>query len=144
MPHFPPSDFIHSIESDEDLAWLQALATKLSRRRHREKPPGAPMTETEACNFFSLSREAIRKLRKAPVDPLPCLKAGRRYLYKAEEVERWMRRKAESQASRGQTKSQTRPPRRPQGLGRVPPRGSTATCPPRRVGVRRERAGTAP
>ncbi len=64
-------------------------------RRHHARPPSAPLTEDELCNYLSLSREAVRKMRRDPVDPIPCFKAGRRYLNRVDEVERWARRQAE-------------------------------------------------
>src|SRR5262245_63109388 len=88
-PDRHPQYFIHTIETEQDLEWLQNLAARLLRRRHRERPEGAPMNEQELCAYLDVSREAVRKMRAHPVDPLPALKVGRRWLYKQEDVERW-------------------------------------------------------
>lgn len=53
------------------------------------------LTESEVCTFLRVSREAVLKFRRCTVDPIPCLKAGRRYLYDALEVTKWARRQAE-------------------------------------------------
>ncbi|MGH7754075.1 MAG: hypothetical protein ACREN5_14815 [Gemmatimonadales bacterium] len=46
------------------------------------------------CARLSVSRKAVQRFRQDPVDPIPCLKVGRRFLYRVEEVEGWARRRA--------------------------------------------------
>lgn len=60
-----------------------------------KQPKKQLMTEEEACDFLRVSREAIFKFRRDQVDPIPCFKAGRRYLYDPSEVLRWAKRQAE-------------------------------------------------
>ena len=43
---------------------------------------------------WHVSDEALQRFRDDPDDPLPHLRAGRRYLYIPEEVEEWARRQA--------------------------------------------------
>jgi helix-turn-helix protein len=53
------------------------------------------LTEEEAAGFLRVSREAILRLKRDEVDPIPCYKVGRRYLYDPKEVLRWARRRAD-------------------------------------------------
>lgn len=69
-------------------------------------PPGRGLaqrllTEAEICELLRVSREAVLKFRRHPNDPIPCLKAGRRYLYDTGKVLRW----AERQADRARLKA---------------------------------------
>jgi hypothetical protein len=57
------------------------------------------MTEAEACRFLRVSRVAILKFRRNPLDPIPCFKVGRRYLYERGDLLKWAKR----QATRAQT-----------------------------------------
>ncbi len=100
------------------------------------------MTEAEVAAFIQVNRDAVRKFRRQKIDPLPCGKPGRRYLYDREAVWRWATREAERTQARVNAPRQPAQ-RRPAAQGRVPPRGFVASCPPRRVGVPRERAGIA-
>jgi len=52
------------------------------------------LTEAEVADFLRVSREAILRFKRDGVDPIPCFKAGRRYLYEPGEVLRWAKRQA--------------------------------------------------
>ena len=52
------------------------------------------LTEAEVAGFLRVSREAILRFKRDAVDPIPCFKAGRRYLYEPSEVLRWAKRQA--------------------------------------------------
>lgn len=52
------------------------------------------LTEAEISAFLRVSREAILRFKRDRVDPIPCFKAGRRYLYEPSEVLRWAKRQA--------------------------------------------------
>ena len=52
------------------------------------------LTEAEIADFLRVSREAILRFKRDRVDPIPCFKAGRRYLYEPSEVLRWAKRQA--------------------------------------------------
>jgi hypothetical protein len=53
------------------------------------------LTEEELCIIFHVSRETILKSKRDPIDPIPCHKFKRRYLYDLAEVLRWTKRSAE-------------------------------------------------
>ncbi len=52
------------------------------------------LTEEEICTLLRVSREATLKFRRDPVDPIPHMKAGRRYLYEKTKVLKWAERNA--------------------------------------------------
>ena len=52
------------------------------------------LTEAEAADFLRVAREAILRFKRDGVDPIPCFKAGRRYLYEPAEVLRCAKRQA--------------------------------------------------
>ena len=52
-------------------------------------------TNDELKKLLRVSEEALQRFRRDPEDPLPHLRAGRRYLYIPEEVENWARARAE-------------------------------------------------
>lgn len=52
------------------------------------------LTEEEACDFLRVSRDALAKFRRDKADPLPFMKAGRRYLYLESELISWAKRQA--------------------------------------------------
>lgn len=56
--------------------------------------PPALMTEAEACRFLRVSRVAVLKFRRNPLDPIPCFKVGRRYLYERGDLLKWAKRQA--------------------------------------------------
>ena len=53
------------------------------------------LTEEEICELLRVSREAILKFKRDPIDPIPCFKAGRRFLYDQNQVLRWAKRHAD-------------------------------------------------
>lgn len=53
------------------------------------------LTEEEFCARYRISRDGAYRLRHEPLDPLPCIKVGRRYLYDPGKVEAWAERRAE-------------------------------------------------
>ena len=59
-----------------------------------EKAGKVLLTEAETSRFLRVSRVAILKFRRDPVDPIPCFKIGRRYLYDPAEILRWAKRQA--------------------------------------------------
>ena len=60
----------------------------------------APLaTEREAMAYLRVSREAIQRFRRA-ADPIPHLRAGRRYLYDLAEVREWALRQARTRQDR--------------------------------------------
>lgn len=69
--------------------------TATRKPKVRRNSGGPYVSEIELCSTLLISREAAHKLRYDPIDPMPCMKAGRRILYRLDEVERWMRRRAE-------------------------------------------------
>lgn len=62
--------------------------------------PTALLTEQEACELLRVSREAILKFKRDSLDPIPFLKAGRRYLYDEAEIMKWAKRNARRAAKR--------------------------------------------
>ena len=56
-------------------------------------------TTDELAKRWKVSGDALHRFREAIEDPLPHLRAGRRYLYIPDEVEGWARRQAERTAS---------------------------------------------
>ena len=58
------------------------------------------LTLQETCNLLRVSHEAIAKFVRLPQDPLPALRAGRRWLFRQEAVLRW----CERQGKRAQTR----------------------------------------
>ncbi len=52
------------------------------------------LTNGDLAKLLHVSDEAIKRFRIRPKDPLPHLRAGRRYLYISGEVEAWARRQA--------------------------------------------------
>ena len=57
--------------------------------------PESLLTEEDICALLRVSREATKKFRRDPVDPIPHMKAGRRYLYDKTKVLKWAERNAE-------------------------------------------------
>lgn len=53
------------------------------------------MTEEELCDFLHVSREAVYRFRSYSEDPIPYLRAGRRYLYEQDQVLKWLRREGQ-------------------------------------------------
>jgi hypothetical protein len=53
------------------------------------QPIAAFLTEDEFCARYRVSRDAARTLRRDALDPLPCLRVGRRFLYDPKQVEAW-------------------------------------------------------
>lgn len=53
------------------------------------------LTEAEASQFLRVSREAVLRFKRDPVDPIPCYKAGRRFLFDAAEILKWAKRQAQ-------------------------------------------------
>ena len=47
------------------------------------------LTEEEACQLLHISREAMLKFKRDPVNAPPALKVGRRYLYDIEKLITW-------------------------------------------------------
>jgi hypothetical protein len=97
------------VEEDRDVEHLRDLArrwyqlTKAGRglaRRAREarEESRTYMTETQACALLHVGRDAPRRFRRQPIDPLPALKIGRRYVYDPATVRRWAERAAERAA----------------------------------------------
>ena len=52
------------------------------------------LTEKEICEFLRVSREGIKRFKRDLTDPIPFLRAGRRFLYDPSEVLKWARRQA--------------------------------------------------
>lgn len=50
------------------------------------------MTRQECARFLRISVRGLDMLVHSPSEPLPCVKAGRRYLFDAEEVLEHLRR----------------------------------------------------
>ena len=49
------------------------------------------LTEDEVARLLRVSREAILKFKRDKLNPIPCLRVGRRYLYEECEVLEWAR-----------------------------------------------------
>ncbi len=60
------------------------------------------LTEEEVCELLRVSRDAISKFRHDRLDPIPCFRAGRRWLYDREKVLRWAARAAKRVWARAQ------------------------------------------
>ena len=73
-----------------------ALVARLQGQRLRSPSAVAEglLTEAQLCAALHVSREAVLRLRRDPVDPIPCMRAGRRFLYDLERVKAWMERRA--------------------------------------------------
>jgi hypothetical protein len=70
---------------EEEMIWTKTLKRNLTEL----------LTEEEACKFLRISRVGILKRKRDRIDPIPCYKVGRRYLYEPGEVLRWAKRQAE-------------------------------------------------
>ena len=66
----------------------------------------APITEEQLCKFLHVSREAVHRFRTRDNDPIPFMKAGRRYLYLQSAVLKW----AEREGQRAKEKRKARTP----------------------------------
>lgn len=53
------------------------------------------LTEAELAKLLHIGRNTLTRLKRDPVNPIPCLKVGRRYLYDLNKVKAWMARNAE-------------------------------------------------
>lgn len=53
------------------------------------------LTEEQLCRLFRVSRDAVLRFKRDPLDPIPFLKLGRRYLFELDAVLRWARRQGE-------------------------------------------------
>jgi predicted DNA-binding transcriptional regulator AlpA len=58
---------------------------------------------------WGISHEAIRRFREDAADPIPFLRAGRRYIFVRAEVEEWARRRAKHQTRQLHRKSRSPP-----------------------------------
>jgi len=52
------------------------------------------LTEDEICEWLHISKECLLKLKRDPLDPLPYMKVGRRFLFDPEKVTKWGERQA--------------------------------------------------
>jgi len=60
------------------------------------------MTLRDLCEAASVSHEAVARWVRDEVDPLPAMRFGRRWLFDAATVERWMTRRASRSLGRKQ------------------------------------------
>lgn len=67
------------------------------------------LTRREAAEFLRVSLPAIDKYLRDRIDPVPCLKMGKRFLFTREDLVDWGRRQADSA---GYNASGRRPPAR--------------------------------
>lgn len=51
-------------------------------------------TEQEVMEYLSVGRDAMQKFRRDQDDPIPYLKAGRRFLYDLGKIRKWLERQA--------------------------------------------------
>lgn len=52
-------------------------------------------TLKDLCEHASVSHEAVLRMLREPVDPMPALRMGRRWLFEPAKVVAWMKRRAD-------------------------------------------------
>ena len=77
----------------------EALAGTIRRRPNAD----GLLTEEQLCKRYSVSRDAVKKARCDPENPLPCEKFLRRYLYDPKKVTAWAEQNAKREWQRAQS-----------------------------------------
>ncbi len=54
--------------------------------------PPALLTRREAARYLRVSLDGLDRFLRDPVDPLPGLRAGRRWLFRPADLEKWAER----------------------------------------------------
>lgn len=77
------------LRADRDEEFIMPLPDDLVRGKEMRL-----LTEAEVAKYLRVSRDAIRRFRRRELDPIPCMKIGRRYLYDVVEVRRYGQKQA--------------------------------------------------